>query len=64
MTGAPVERIDEFAPARAILLDLTPRQVLGVAGHRLVPHYRRALEWNEQHRTHVVSCATAEIKQM
>lgn len=44
LTGAPVENVDELAPARAVLLDLTPRQVLRVAGHRLPPRYRRALE--------------------
>lgn len=44
VTGAPVENIDEFAGVRTILLDLTPRQVLRVAGHRLPPRYRRALE--------------------
>lgn len=44
VTGAPVENIDEFAGVRTILLDLTPRQVLRVAGHRLNGRYRRALE--------------------
>ncbi|MBV9773576.1 MAG: NAD(P)/FAD-dependent oxidoreductase [Gemmatimonadetes bacterium] len=43
-TGAPVENIDELAPVRTILLDLTPRQILRVAGHRLPDRYRRALE--------------------
>lgn len=43
-TGTPLESIDELAGARAVLLDLTPRQVLRVAGHRLPPRYRRALE--------------------
>jgi phytoene dehydrogenase-like protein len=42
--GAPVESIDELPPARAILMDLTPRQVLRVAGHRLPSRYRHALE--------------------
>ena len=34
VTGAPVETIDEFRGVRTILLDLTSRQVLRVAGHR------------------------------
>ena len=44
VTGAPVERIEELDGARAILLDLTPRQVVRIAGHRLPNRYRRALE--------------------
>lgn len=44
VTDAPVESIDALPSARAVLLDLTPRQVLRVAGHRLPPRYRRALE--------------------
>jgi phytoene dehydrogenase-like protein len=42
--GAPVRSIDDLPPARAILLDLTPRQVLSVAGKRLSGRYRRSLE--------------------
>ncbi len=44
VTGAPVERIDELDGARVIVLDVTPRQVVRVAGHRLPARYRRALE--------------------
>ncbi len=44
VTGAPVERIDELDGARTVLLDLTPRQVVSIAGHRLPSRYRRALE--------------------
>jgi len=44
VTGAPVENIDEFQGVETILLDLTPRQVLRVAGHRLPGRYRKALE--------------------
>jgi len=44
VTGAPVENIDEFRGVKTVLLDLTPRQVLRVAGHRLHGRYRRALE--------------------
>ena len=39
-----VENIDELPPARAMLLDVTPRQLLRLAGHRLPPAYRRRLE--------------------
>ena len=34
----------ELPPARAVLLDLTPRQVLAIAGDRLPAGYRRQLE--------------------
>lgn len=44
VTGAPVENVDEFAGVPLVLLDLTPRQVLRVAGHRLHGRYRRSLE--------------------
>ena len=44
VTGAPVDNVDEFAGVPLVLLDLTPRQVLRVAGHRLPGRYRRALE--------------------
>lgn len=43
-TGRPVKSIDEFAGAKAVLLDVTPRQVLALAGHKLPASYRRALE--------------------
>ena len=33
--GRPVASVDDVPPARAILLDVTPRQVLRLAGHRL-----------------------------
>ena len=42
-TNARVESLAELPDARAVLLDLTPRQVLAVAGERIPPHYRRAL---------------------
>lgn len=44
VTGRRVESIDELPPARAVLLDVTPRQVLRLAGHRLPARYRRQLE--------------------
>ncbi|HVS01922.1 MAG TPA: NAD(P)/FAD-dependent oxidoreductase, partial [Thermoanaerobaculia bacterium] len=43
LTGSPVRDIASLDDARAVLLDLTPRQVLTVAGHRLPAHYRRQL---------------------
>lgn len=44
VTSAPLERIEELDGTRLVLLDLTPRQVLQIAGARLPPWYRRALE--------------------
>ena len=44
VTGAPVENLDELQRVPLVLLDLTPRQVLRIAGHRLSGRYRRALE--------------------
>jgi phytoene dehydrogenase-like protein len=35
--------VDELPPARAVLLDVTPRQVLDLAGHRLPGRYKKAL---------------------
>ena len=43
-TGSPVESLGRLPPARAILLDVTPRQLLGLAGDRLRGRYRRQLE--------------------
>jgi phytoene dehydrogenase-like protein len=44
-TGVRVRSLGELPPARTVLLDLTPRQVLAVAGERLpAGRYRRALE--------------------
>jgi phytoene dehydrogenase-like protein len=43
-TGWRVERLDELPPARALLLDLTPRQVLALARDRLPKPYARRLE--------------------
>jgi phytoene dehydrogenase-like protein len=41
--GAEVSSLDQLPGARAVLLNLTPRQVLRVAGERLPARYRRAL---------------------
>lgn len=43
-TGAPVENVDQLPPSRAILCDVTPRQLLKIAGHKFSPGYRRRLE--------------------
>ena len=42
-TGRRVESLDELPPAELTMLDLTPRQVLRVAGGRLPSRYARAL---------------------
>jgi phytoene dehydrogenase-like protein len=43
-TGRRVTSLEELPPARAVLLDLTPRQIVRIAGLRLRGGYRRALE--------------------
>ena len=43
-TNAPVQTLDELPSCRVILCDMTPRQLLGLAGDRLSPSYRRRLE--------------------
>jgi len=43
VTGQPVTSLSELPPARAVLLDLTPRQVLRIAGDELPARYRAAL---------------------
>lgn len=42
-TSRPVRTLADLPPQRAALLDLTPRQVLAIAGDRLPARYRRAL---------------------
>jgi phytoene dehydrogenase-like protein len=44
VTGEWVGSLDDLPPSRAVLLDVTPRQVLRIAGHRLPAGYRRSLE--------------------
>jgi phytoene dehydrogenase-like protein len=43
-TGVRVRSVDELPPARAVLFDVTSRQLLSIAGERLPAGYRRALE--------------------
>ena len=43
-TSAPVTSLEELPPARAVVLDLTPRQILRLHGTELSPLYRRQLE--------------------
>lgn len=44
VTGHRVDAIADLPPSRAYLLDVTPRQVLAMAGDRLPAGYRRQLE--------------------
>jgi phytoene dehydrogenase-like protein len=43
VTGAPVTSLDDLPPARAVLCDVTPRQLLTMAGERLPAGYRQRL---------------------
>jgi phytoene dehydrogenase-like protein len=43
-TGEQVNSLDELAPAKVILCDVSPRQFLGLAGARISSSYRRRLE--------------------
>jgi phytoene dehydrogenase-like protein len=43
VTGSPIARLDQLPPARAVLLDVTPRQFADLAGEALPPRYARAL---------------------
>ncbi len=43
-TGRPVTSLEELPPARAVLLDVTPRALLRIADGRVTGRYRRALE--------------------
>jgi phytoene dehydrogenase-like protein len=42
-TSAPVRSLADLPPARAVLFDVTPRQLLAIAGNALSPAYRRQL---------------------
>jgi len=44
VTHCRLENIDRAPLARAVLLDVTPRQLLRLAGHKLPASYRRQLE--------------------
>lgn len=44
VTGTPVRQLADLPPARAVLLDVTPRQLIELAGNRLPSGYRRRLE--------------------
>ena len=44
VTGVAVTSLAELPPARAVLLDLTPRQVRRIAGDAVPPRYARALD--------------------
>jgi phytoene dehydrogenase-like protein len=44
MTGIKLESLDQLPPTRAVLLDVTPRQLLKIAGGRLPGGYRKKLE--------------------
>ena len=43
-TNHRVENIDELPASRVVLFDITPRQIIEIAGHRLPDSYRRRLE--------------------
>ena len=43
ITGQPVKSIDDLPPADAVLFDVTPRQLIDIAGHRFPDGYRRRL---------------------
>ena len=43
-TGARVASLEQLPSTRAVLLDVTPRQVVEIAGDRLPERYRRRLE--------------------
>ncbi|MBP6803791.1 MAG: NAD(P)/FAD-dependent oxidoreductase [Chloroflexi bacterium] len=44
VTGHEVTSLAELPPARAVLFDITPRQLLSIAGEKLPVAYRRQLE--------------------
>ncbi len=44
VTGFRVDSLDQLPPAAAVVCDVTPRQLLKMAGQRFPPSYRRRLE--------------------
>ena len=43
VTGTPIRSLADLPPARAVLTDVTPRQLLAMAGHTLPDTYQRQL---------------------
>ena len=43
-TGTPVQSLDELPSSKVVLCDITPRQLLRIAGDRLPAGYRKRLE--------------------
>ncbi len=43
-TGRPVRTMDDLPPARLVMFDVSPQQLLAIAGGRLRGRYRRQLE--------------------
>ena len=43
-TDARVDNVDDLPPAKALLFDVTARQLLKIAGHRLPDGYKKSLE--------------------
>jgi phytoene dehydrogenase-like protein len=43
-TDAPVRTVDDVPQTRAVLFDVTPRQLLGIAGEHFTENYRGALK--------------------
>ncbi len=44
VTGMPVESLEQLPPARVVLCEVSPRQLLGIAGSRFPAGFRRKLE--------------------
>ncbi len=44
VTGQMVRSLNDLPPTRTTFLDITPRQIVQIAGDRLPPHYRHQLE--------------------
>jgi phytoene dehydrogenase-like protein len=44
VTSSPISFLAQMPPSRVILMDLTPRQVLAIAGERFKPPFRASLE--------------------
>lgn len=40
----PIENVDELPDSKVVIFDLTPRQIIRIAGHRLPSGYRERLE--------------------